>query len=90
MYYFLDVDGVLNRKSDWRKPFTVNQTCVNNFKKLISTDKDAHIILSSTWRQGLTNTGIRSTGSDDLLKVFEDVGINIEGANPELLLYKKR
>ena len=83
MYYFLDVDGVLNRKSDWRKPFTVNQTCVNNFKKLISTDKDAHIILSSTWRQGFTNTGIRASGSDDLLKVFEDVGINIEGATPK-------
>lgn len=61
MYYFLDVDGVLNRESDWCKPFTVNPICVRNFKKLLSNDKDSHVILSSTWRQGFTNAGIKSS-----------------------------
>lgn len=60
MYYFLDVDGVLNKERDWRKPFTVNSVCVNNLKKLLCTDKDTHVVLSSTWRQGGSNTGIKS------------------------------
>ena len=34
MFYFLDVDGVLNRESDWRIPFTVNEECLKNFVML--------------------------------------------------------
>jgi len=82
MYYFLDVDGVLNRESDWRKPFTVNPICVSNFKKLLSVDKDSHIILSSTWRQGFTNTGIKSASAGSLMNVFDEMGIQIEGTTP--------
>lgn len=50
MYYFLDVDGVLNKESDWKKPYTVNPSCLENFKKLLSHDKNPIVILSSTWR----------------------------------------
>lgn len=55
MYYFLDIDGVLNKESDWRKPFTVNELCVQYFVELIKKDKSSHIILSSTWCAGYTN-----------------------------------
>lgn len=82
MYYFLDVDGVLNKESDWRKPFTLNPICVNNFKKLLSCDKDSHVILSSTWRQGFTNTGIKSSEKDNSADVFGKYGIYIEGTTP--------
>lgn len=82
MYYFLDVDGVLNKESDWRRPFTVNQICVKHFKRLIRSDRDAHIILSSTWRQGFTGTGAESPGSDSVARVFEENGIHIEGVTP--------
>lgn len=82
MYYFLDVDGVLNKESDWRKPFTVNPVCVSNFKRLLHADKNAHIILSSTWRQGLANTGIKLSGAYSPMKVFDEIGIRIEGATP--------
>lgn len=82
MYYFLDVDGVLNRESDWCKPFTVNPICVRNFKKLLSNDKDSHVILSSTWRQGFTNAGIKSSRADSLMNVFDELGIHIEGTTP--------
>lgn len=82
MYYFLDVDGVLNRQSDWRKPFTVNRECVRNFRKLIDNDDNPHIILSSTWRQGFTNTGLTSPRADNLTEIFHDFGIEIEGVTP--------
>lgn len=82
MYYFLDVDGVLNKESDWRKPFTVNPICVSNFKELLNKDKDSHVILSSTWRQGFTNTGIKSASADSLMKIFDELEIRIEGSTP--------
>lgn len=53
MVYFLDVDGVLNKEADWRKPYTINSTCLENFKKLLSHDKQPTIVLSSTWRANL-------------------------------------
>jgi len=53
MYYFLDIDGVLNKESDWKHPYTVNLTCLENFKKLLSHDQHPVIVLSSTWRANL-------------------------------------
>jgi len=53
MVYFLDVDGVLNKEADWRKPYTINAACLENFKKLLSHDKQPTIVLSSTWRANL-------------------------------------
>lgn len=50
MYYFLDIDGVLNTKSDWCNPYTVRMSLVENFLSLIREDKDAKVVLSSTWR----------------------------------------
>ena len=31
MYIFLDIDGVLNCKADWNKPYTINNKCLDNF-----------------------------------------------------------
>ena len=82
MHYFIDVDGVLNKESDWRKPFTLNDECVENFMELISKDKDPHIILSSTWRQGFTNTGVQSARADGLTEKLASLGIAIEDSTP--------
>lgn len=52
MYIFLDIDGVLNRKSDWKTNFQMNQECLANFDYFLSKIKNYNIkiILSSTWR----------------------------------------
>lgn len=50
MYYFLDIDGVLNKESDWCKSYTINPSCLKVFKELLAYDKNPKIILSSTWR----------------------------------------
>ena len=31
MFIFLDIDGVLNKESDWSKPFSLNSDCIRRF-----------------------------------------------------------
>ncbi len=82
MYYFLDVDGVLNKESDWRIPFSVNEDCLRNFATLIKADSDPHIILSSTWRAGYTNTGIMSARGSSLSERLMRYNITVEDTTP--------
>lgn len=82
MFYFLDVDGVLNKKSDWTSPFSVNSLCLMNFSKLIESDNNPHIILSSTWRVGYTNKGIRSARGNNLIVKLEEYGLHIDDSTP--------
>lgn len=41
---FLDVDGVLNRESDWRTAFALNEECVAAFKELIAELQKYYIV----------------------------------------------
>ena len=82
MFYFLDIDGVLNKESDWKKSFTVNNECLKFFSKLIAHDSDPHIIFSSTWRAGYSNTGVMSTNGDSLSNLLMEYGITIEDSTP--------
>lgn len=50
MFVFLDVDGVLNKESDWSKP-TIDSNCVRNLAKALE-GIEAKIILTSSWRKG--------------------------------------
>ena len=50
-YIFLDIDGVLNKESDWRKMFTVNADCINEFCDFYNS-VGGRVILISTWKNG--------------------------------------
>lgn len=82
MFYFLDVDGVLNKESDWRIPFSINDKCLGHFAELLSHDKDPHIILSSTWRAGYTNTGVMSARGNSLADKLAEYGLSVEDSTP--------
>lgn len=82
MFYFLDIDGVLNKESDWKRPFTLNEKCLKIFSKLIKNDKDAHIILSSTWRVGCNNRGVLLKNENDYIAKLDKYGIKIENSIP--------
>ena len=82
MYYFLDIDGVLNKESDWRVPFAINPECAACFAMLLKKDKDPHVVLSSTWRRGITNSGIKAPKDNNFLEKLEKYGIIIEGSTP--------
>lgn len=79
MYYFLDVDGVLNNEQDWRKLFTINNGCLKCFREIVRHDDEPHIILPSTWRAGMTNTVITSGANGQFEKCMEQIGLKIEG-----------
>lgn len=58
MYIFLDIDGVLNRESDWKHPYTLNQECIDAFLSFChqyqKKKKDnISLVLISTWRVGM-------------------------------------
>lgn len=52
-YIFLDIDGVLNKESDWKKGlYYINKECLNNFLIYLNKIKNYKVVLISTWRNG--------------------------------------
>lgn len=52
IYLFLDIDGVLNRQSDWRKGYTIRDECLEKLISLlrdISNDSSVAVVFTSTW-----------------------------------------
>lgn len=85
MYIFLDVDGVLNKESDWKNPFSINNSCLFQFASLMKMINEPHIILSSTWRAGYTNTGAMSEYDDSLSSKLAEYNFQIEDSTPDKL-----
>ena len=57
IYIFLDVDGVLNTKADWKNMFSLRNECIssfNNYLTELSAENDIKIILSSSWKKGFS------------------------------------
>ena len=76
MYIFLDVDGVLNRESDWaKKMYSLNSECVSAFCALLSKLPDPKIVLSSTWRNGIARDGTTAVHIEGLLGALAPAGI---------------
>lgn len=85
VYIFLDIDGVLNKKADWKNKFTFNYACLNNFDKLINwlynrKKYDCKIILTSTWRIGFKENNI--TIFSPLIRLLEKYSLQINGITP--------
>ena len=38
MFIFLDIDGVLNKESDWSKQFSLSSDCIRRFYEKYRTD----------------------------------------------------
>lgn len=76
MYIFLDIDGVLNRQSDWKRSFSLNDDCCYWFNTLIQGIPDVKIVLSSTWRNGIARDGSRAAHIEDLMSKLAEAGIN--------------
>lgn len=78
MYIFLDVDGVLNTEADWtRRVYSLNQSCINAFCRLLKSIPDPKIVLSSTWRNGIARDGSTAVHVDDLKRALEPTYTNV-------------
>ena len=77
---FLDIDGVLNIWNDEDVKFEINSNCVNNVN-LLAEKYNASIVVSSSWREGLTFERLTQ-----LLYLF-NIKANIIGVTPVLSEY---
>ena len=76
MYIFLDVDGVLNKETDWaRKIYSLDPECTAEFCRLLNQLPDPKVVLSSTWRNGIARDGTTAVHIDDLLTALAPAGI---------------
>jgi hypothetical protein len=77
IYIFLDVDGVLNTKNDWKNMFSLRNECItsfNNYLEKLSEANDVKIVLSSSWKKGFSYNGSHAA---HIKKLMQSVHGNI-------------
>lgn len=58
LYIFLDIDGVLNTSSEWKRMYTLNANCIKNFSEFVKRTKtEVRIVLTSSFvaRENISN-----------------------------------
>ena len=85
VYVFFDVDGVLNRESDWKKSkFSVNEECVRCFREFVQVLESVYrrkpkLVICSTWRTGMNRSGESYSGAGEILA---ESGLAIDDSTP--------
>ena len=84
-YCFFNVDGLLNKSSDWSKPFTINYELVDFFCRFLSQNNLIPII-SSSWRMGFNRPGDETNAPyiKELEEIFAGYGLKIYAKTPFL------
>ncbi len=81
MYYFLDIDGVLNNRYMWKNGYSIDPKAVENLALLLSYDDNPKIVLSSTWRTGFDISG-NVVSNDILSDELKKYGLKINDVTP--------
>lgn len=85
LYIFLDIDGVLNKSSQWKRMYSLDEDCVRSFCSFV-TQVNGQIILTSSWRSGFVDT--LSKENTPQIKTLENMllvhGIKIMDKTPYL------
>lgn len=87
MTIFLDIDGVLNKKSQWKTLYSVNENCVKAFAELCKKiPGNPVIVLTSSWRHGFVNTMDEENAPyiQNLEQIMDKYGIRITDKTPAL------
>lgn len=81
VYIFLDIDGVLNKESQWKRMFSLDHGCIEEFADYVLEDLGDHpqIILTSTWKHGYRENGTHSEPVQRLVDAFQKYGLRIAG-----------
>lgn len=93
-YLFFDIDGVLNRKSQWKRPFSLANDCLDAFADLVHQSEYLPI-MCSTWRRGLEMPDNviqeaiihpeNTPGVNDLINRLAERNVKIYGKTPDLI-----
>lgn len=82
-YIFLDIDGVLNRSSDWKKMYTLNTECIRCFDDFVKhLKREVHIVLTSSWRTGFSYNQKSLPHILNLERELNKYGLTIYGKTP--------
>ena len=83
---FLDIDGVLNTKESWKKPFQLNDDCISRFcNTLLNQKAPINIILTSSWKNGYSSIPENeSLQLKELRAKLSSFGLNISGRTKSL------
>ena len=60
IFIFLDIDGVLNTASQWKRMYQLDDGCIarfNEYIRALSTKGSVRIILTSSWKNGFDPAG---------------------------------
>lgn len=80
IYIFLDVDGVLNKSSQWSRMYSLNEQCIRRFSLYAkSLSKPILIVLSSSWKRGYDPAGHHSFYIKKLLDLLSSEGFSVIG-----------
>lgn len=84
-YCFFNVDGLLNRTKDWKKPFTIDYGLVHLFCFFLAKN-DLVPVMTSSWRVGFIGTGDVANAPyiKEIEKIFADYGLRIYDKTPVL------
>lgn len=84
-YIFLDIDGVLNKESDWKRKFSLDNHCLDALAMLYDashhTYSSVFLILTSTWRTGVSKDG-SNIQIEELEKTLKIRGMCLHGITP--------
>lgn len=85
MYIFLDIDGVLNKSSQWKKMYSLDKECIESFCQFVLKAK-GEIILTSSWRSGFVGTMSEKNTPQikNLEKLLGEYGVTIKDKTPVL------
>lgn len=82
MIIFLDIDGVLNTRNDWKRPYSLNPDCVAGFKLYMAEKMNKYrctVVLTSSWKAGFDYVGLHSKQIQALIDTLAKDNIKITG-----------
>lgn len=79
VFIFLDVDGVLNTVSQWKRPYSLNDACIAAFAGYVHSlpSSNTRIILTSSWKNGFDFSGNHTPQIRELVDKLAVHGLTI-------------
>lgn len=79
VFIFLDVDGVLNTVSQWKRPYSLNDACIAAFAGYVHSlpSSNTRIILTSSWKNGFDFSGNHTPQIRELVNKLAVHGLSI-------------
>lgn len=102
IHVFFDVDGVLNKESDWKNKFYIDASCIKVFgqlcRKLEEKYGEVRNVLISTWRAGISKSGtdaeqingLRASLAREGIRIYASTPVTDKGRQAEVEYYIRR